>query len=63
MGVSVGSIINVMKAWNTYQDRLAYYNSQLTEAKASNNPSRVKYWNDTISMTEMEIGEFLNIVI
>ena len=63
MGVRVGAIINVNKAWTTYQNKLNFYRGKLVEAQIEGNTDKIKYWQDSISMTEVEIGEFLNIVI
>lgn len=63
MGVRVGAIINVNKAWNNYQQKLAFYRGKLEEAQANGNLEEANYWKGSIAMTETEIGEFLDIVI
>lgn len=63
MGIRVGTVVNIMKAWGSYQSKMAYYKSRLIQAQVEENKKDVKYWNDTIKMTEMEIGEFLDMVV
>ena len=63
MGIRVGAIININKAWNAYQAKLAFYKKKLDEAQADRNLESINYWQNSISMTEAEIGEFLDIVI
>lgn len=63
MGIRVGTVVNIMKAWGTYQTRLKYYKDRLNEAEKNNDTKKISYWKDTISMTEAEIGEFMNVVV
>ena len=63
MSIRVGTVVNIMKAWGTYQDRLAHYRAELARAQAENNIKDINCYKDYISMTEAEIGEFLNIVV
>ena len=63
MSIRVRTIVNTMKAWGTYQDRLKYYRKQLAEAQAEGNTKNIKYWQDTVDMTEMEIDEFMNVIL
>ena len=63
MGIRVGAIINVMKAWGTYQDRLKYYRDRLALAQAEGNANDEKYWDDSVKMTEAEIDEFMNVIL
>lgn len=62
-GIKVGKVVGIMKAWGTYQDKLNFYRSKLVEADENDDLKEVKYWQDTIDMTKVEIGEFLNMVI
>ena len=63
MSIRVGTVVNIMKAWGTYQERIAYYRSKLAEAQAEGNEKEINYWGDTVKMTEMEMGEFLDVVV
>lgn len=63
MSIRVGSVINIMKAYGTYQTKLKYYNLKLEEAQKVGDEQGIKYWGDTIAMTEAEVGEFLNVII
>ena len=63
MGIRVGAIINVIKAWGNYQDRLKYYRGRLVESQAEGNVNDEKYWDDSVKMTEAEIDEFMNVTL
>lgn len=61
--MKVRAIINVMKAWGNYQNKMTYYKSRLEEAKRDDDLRAQKYWSEYIKMTDAEIGEFLDIEI
>lgn len=63
MGIRVGAIINIMKAWGTYQDRLKYYRDRLAMAQAEGNIKDENYWKGSIEMTEAEVEEFMNVIL
>lgn len=63
MGIRVGAIINVMKAWGTYQDRLKYYRDRLAMAQAEGNVKDENYWKGSIEMAEAEVEEFMNVIL
>ena len=59
----VGTVVNIMKAWGNYQKNLSYYKECRAVAKANNNVKEEVHWDNYIRMTEMEIGEFLDLEI
>ena len=63
MTIKVGTIINVMNAWNTYNQKMKAYTQKKNEAEAWGDVQKVKYWQDTIDMTKAEMEEFKEILI
>ena len=58
--IRVGTIVNVMKAYQTYQNKLNTYIQK--RDSATTNKER-QYWQDTINMTEEEINDFMKVII
>ena len=59
MGIRVGAIININKAWQAYQSRLAFYEDKLEVAQNEGDAKGIKYWQDSIAMTNAEIDAIL----
>lgn len=60
MSVRVGTIISINNAYNSYQRQIR----QLKNRKAvSTNPREIKQIDDNIRMLEMEVDEFLQVVL
>ena len=63
MAIRVGTIINVINAWNIYNQKVKAYTQKKSEAKAWGDVQKAKYWQDTIDMTKAEMEEFKEILI
>lgn len=60
MPIRVGTVVNINNAYNDYQKRIKYLRRKREVAK---NSKEVQQINDDIKMIELEVNEFLQLII